>query len=103
MTPIAARTVMILIVGLVTISAIVLVNSRFHGSFLIGLLVIVLPLLILSYLLPRVLPVRCPNCGGKMQFRFRRLEEKDFYSYVCSNCANHHEWEGASSGSSLDN
>ena len=40
---------MTLVISAVVISAIILVNTRYHGSFLVGLLVIVLPFLVLSY------------------------------------------------------
>ena len=45
---------MTLVISAVVISAIILVNTHYHGSFLVGLLVIVLPFLVLSYVLPRV-------------------------------------------------
>jgi hypothetical protein len=68
MKPTTARAVMIVITLSVVIVGVVVVNSRFHGSFVVGLLAIVVPFLILGFSLPRLLPVRCPRCGGKMRF-----------------------------------
>lgn len=95
---------MTLIVSLVAISGIVLVNSRYHGAFLIGLLIIVVPVLVLSFGLPHLLPVRCTQCGGKTRFRFGEASERgsQIYSYVCERCAHRHDWEGSSSGATLD-
>lgn len=91
-----------LIIAAVAIAGIVYVNARLEGGFVAGVLIIVLPVLVLSFVLPRALPVRCPNCAGRMRFHFRRVGEKDLYSVVCERCADWHEWEGASSASSLD-
>jgi len=107
MKPTTARAVMIVITLGVVIVGVVVVNSRFHGSFVVGLLAIVVPFLILGFSLPRLLPVRCPRCGGKMRFHFLRPassrgSEPSRYAYVCERCLERHEWEGASSGSSLD-
>jgi hypothetical protein len=98
MKPRTARFVMALIVSLVAISGIVIVNSRYHGSFLIGVLLIVIPVLALSLLLPRILPVRCDRCGGRMHFYYRKGPHlQDLYSYQCEQCGARHEWEGSSS------
>jgi len=107
MKPTTARAVMIVITLGVVIVGVVVVNSRFHGGFLAGVVLIVAPLLTLSFLLPHLLPVRCPRCGGKMRFHFLRPasnpgNEPSRYAYVCQRCLERHEWEGASSGSSLD-
>jgi hypothetical protein len=104
MTPGAAHLVMTLIISLVAIGGIVVVNSRYHGSFFIGLLLIVLPFLVLSFTLPYLLPVRCPRCRWKMTFRpGRRIgERRELFASVCNHCGNRHEWEGASNGSTLD-
>jgi hypothetical protein len=94
---------MTLVVSAVAIAGIVFVNSRFDGGFLAGLLLIVAPVLFLVVALPRTLPVRCPDCGGKMRFGFRRrTDSQDLYSYQCEQCAHRHEWEGSSSPASLD-
>jgi hypothetical protein len=69
---------------------------------------IVVPLLALAYLLPRLLPVKCPKCGARMQFTrlvipvAKSAEPREFFGYVCNNCSEKQLWEGASSGSSLD-
>jgi hypothetical protein len=96
---------MTLIIASVAISAIILVNSRFHRSLLIGLLVIVLPFLLPSFSLPYLLPVRCPKCRGKMRFQFLKKSggSQQTYAYTCDQCDHRHEWEGGSSGSTLDN
>src|SRR4051812_25073011 len=100
MKPIVARVLMITIVSAVAISGIVLVNSRFAGSFAVGLALIVAPVLALSFLLPRLLPVRCSACGGRMRFRYgKRLQEQDVYAYVCEGCQQRHEWAAGSSPS----
>ena len=72
MKPMTARGVMIVITLSVVIVGVVVVNSRFHGSFLSGVVIIVAPLLILSFLFPHLLPVRCSRCRGKMRFHFPR-------------------------------
>src|SRR4029453_3649852 len=74
MSPTVARVVMTLAISAVVISAIILVNTRYHGSFLVGLFVIVLPFLVLSYVLPRLLPVRCPRCHARMRFRLSQID-----------------------------
>ena len=95
---------MTLIISGVAITGIVFVNSRYDGSFFVGLLLIVLPLLGLSYSLPYVIPVHCPRCGGRMRFRFitKANEARQLYAYICDQCRHRHEWEGATSGSTLD-
>src|SRR4051812_26022534 len=104
MKPIVARVLMITIVSAVAISGIVLVNSRFAGSFAVGLALVVAPVLALSFLLPRVLPVRCSACGGRVRFCYGKgRHAQDVYAYVCEGCQHRHEWEGGSSPSSLDN
>jgi hypothetical protein len=107
MKPITARAVMTSITLVVVIAGTVFVNSVFHGSFVVGLVVIVLPFLILGFTLPYLLPVRCPPCGGKMRFHFVRptsskASEAARFAYVCLRCDERHEWEGASGGSSFD-
>ena len=104
MRPIAARVLITLIVLAFVIGASVFVNSRFHGSFAAGIIVLVLPFLALSFSLPYLLPVRCPKCSGKMRFHFlkQKTDSRQMYAYICEQCTQRHEWEGASSGSSLD-
>ena len=93
---------MTLVISAVVISAIISVNTRYHGSFLVGSLVIVLPFLVLSYVLPRLLPVRCPRCHARMRFRLSQIDDRrQLFAYVCDRCKTGHEWEGASSGSTL--
>ena len=104
MKPIAARVFITLIVLPFAVGASVFVNSRFHGSFVAGIFVLVLPFLALSFSLPYLLPVRCPKCLGKMRFHFlkQKTDSPQMYAYVCERCTQRYEWEGASSGSSLD-
>lgn len=102
MSPIAARVWMTLIVLVFVVAATVFVNSRFHGGLAVGIVLIVLPLLLLSFALPRLLPVRCPKCSARMRFRYVNRENGSIYAYICERCAHRHEWEGASGGSSLD-
>ena len=104
MKPIAARVLITVIVLAFVIVASVFVNSRFHGSFAAGIIPLVLPFLALSFSLPYLLPVRCPKCSGKMRFHFLKpkTDSRQMYAYVCERCTQRHEWEGASSGSSLD-
>lgn len=93
---------MTLLVAATAIAAICIVNSQFHGEFFAGLMLIVAPVLLLSFLLPRILPVRCPNCGARMRFRIAPGgKQPDRYAFVCQRCAEQHEWEGASSPASL--
>jgi DNA-directed RNA polymerase subunit RPC12/RpoP len=105
MKPASARLLMILLISAVAIAGIAIVNSVHHGSLVVGLLLIVLPVLVLSFSLPHLLPVRCPRCNGKMRFRFAydSQQQRHFYSYACVHCANRHEWEGSSSTATLDN
>ena len=105
MKPIVARVLITLIVLTFVIGASVFVNSRFQGSFAAGIIVIVLPFLALSFSLPYLLPVRCPKCSGRMRFHFlkQKTDSRQRYAYVCERCTQRHEWEDASSGSSLDN
>jgi hypothetical protein len=104
MKPIAARVLITLIVLAFVIGASVFVNSRFHGSFAAGIIVLVLPFLALSFSLPYLLPVRCPKCSGKMRFHFlkQKTDSPQMYAYVCDRCTQRHEWEAASSSSSFD-
>jgi hypothetical protein len=104
MKPATARGFFMVITLVFLIVMTTFVNSRFHGSFLIGLLIIVLPFLAISFGLPHLLPVRCSKCSGKMRFRFLRQTDasRQMYAYICERCAHRHEWEGASSDSSLD-
>jgi hypothetical protein len=104
MKPITARVFITPIVLAFVIGASVFVNSRFHGSFAAGIFVLVLPFRALSFSLPYLLLVRCPKCSGKMRFHFlkQKTDSPQMYAYVCERCTQRHEWEGASSGSSLD-
>ena len=106
MKPATARVLMTVIILGYVIAASVFVNSRFHGSFAVGLIVIIVPFLVLSFSLPYLLPVRCVRCGGKMHFHFKGAKRdksgEHLYAYVCECCDERHEWEGASSGPSLD-
>ena len=108
MKPATARVVMTSFTLVVLIAGVVVVNSFYHGSFVVGLFLIVLPVLLLAYILPRLLPVRCPKCGNRMRFKrvvipiAKRPEPREFYGYECETCAQQYLWEGASSGSSLD-
>jgi predicted RNA-binding Zn-ribbon protein involved in translation (DUF1610 family) len=103
MKPTSARALMITITLAYVISAVVIVNSYFSGSFIVGLLIIVLPFLVLSFSMPHVLLVRCPSCGEKMRFSFNPSRHSSassqFYAYRCDRCGYRHEWEGATSGS----
>lgn len=109
MKPTTARIIITATVFAVVILGVGIVNSSFHGSFVVGLFIIVLPFLVLSYSLPLVLPVKCMKCGGRMHFHFtpQRVEhenkaEKEMYGYVCERCSTAHLWESASSESTLD-
>ncbi|MFL6595437.1 MAG: hypothetical protein ACJ8HQ_08335 [Chthoniobacterales bacterium] len=104
MKPVHARIVVTLLVSAVAISGIVFVNSRYHGSFLAGLLLIVLPVLALSFSLPHLIAVRCPHCQAKMRFHFVRpdREGRCAYAYVCASCAGRYEWRAGESSSTLD-
>ena len=104
MKPITARVLMTLIVLAFVIGATVVVNSRFHGNFAVGIVLILGPFLALSFSLPYLLPVRCERCDGGMRFHFlkRRGDSPQMFGYVCERCGGRHEWEGASSGNSLD-
>ena len=98
---------MVLVCLLTVIAGVFIVNSFFSGSFLVGLLIIVLPLLLLAYLLPRLLPVKCSRCGARMRFKQVLVptasdESREFYGYACPVCSSEHLWEGASPGGSLD-
>ena len=95
---------MTLIMLAFVIGATVLVNSRFHGNFGVGIVLILVPFLALSFSLPYLLPVRCERCGGRMRFHFlKRLgASSQMFGYVCEQCGRRHEWEGASSGNSLE-
>jgi DNA-directed RNA polymerase subunit RPC12/RpoP len=105
MKPITARVLMTLIMFAFVIGATVLVNSRFHGNFGVGIVLILMPFLVLSFSLPNLLPVRCEHCGGRMRFHFlkRPGDSPQMFGYVCERCGRRHEWEGASSGDSFDN
>lgn len=93
---------MTIILSAVAIAGITLVNSRFDGSFVVGLLLIVVPVLLLAFVLPHLLPVRCSQCGRGMRFSSRRVRDIDLYAYVCPGCSHRYEWEGSSSPASLD-
>lgn len=79
----------------ITIVGVVIVNSMYQGSFVVGLLVIALPVMFLAYLLPLIVPVKCQKCNGSMRFRFnpqrdRPVSEADnpnLYEYVCQECS----------------
>lgn len=98
---------MVVVVLFAAIAGVVTVNQFFGGSFLYGLLIIVLPVLLLGLLLPRVLPVKCPKCGAGMRFQHVRPspsgpdQPEDLYGYTCASCREKYLWEGASSGSTL--
>jgi hypothetical protein len=108
MKPGTARIVLTLILLAFVIAGVVVVNSYFGGSFWVGLLLIVLPFLLLAYVLPHLLPVRCPKCGARMRFKRGRLpagkpdQPGESFGYVCTACPQKNLWEGASSDSSLD-
>jgi DNA-directed RNA polymerase subunit RPC12/RpoP len=104
MKPITARVLMTLIMFAFVIGPTVLVNSRFHGNFGVGIVLILVPFLALSFSLPFLLPVRCQHCGGRMRFHFlkRPGDSPQIFGYVCERCGRRHEWEGASSGDSFD-
>jgi len=99
MKPIIARVLRTLIVLALVIGATVLLNSRFHGNFGVGIVLILVPFLGLSFSLPYLLLVRCERCSGRMQFHFlKRLgASSQMFGYVCERCGRCHEWEGASS------
>jgi DNA-directed RNA polymerase subunit RPC12/RpoP len=104
MKPITARVLITVIVLAFVIGATVLVNSRYQGDFGVGIVLILVPFLALSYSLPYLLPVRCERCGGRMRFHFlKRLgDSPQMFGYICERCGGRHEWEGASSGSLFD-
>lgn len=108
MNPRAARAVMTIAVLAVAAVGVWIVNARFEGAFLPGLLLIVVPVLALSHVLPKLLPVRCPGCGGRMRFHFlpaqatKPSQASDLYGYRCERCTTEHLWEGTSSGSFMD-
>jgi len=99
---------MTLIILTVVGTGVVVVNSFFGGSFAVGLALIVLPLLLLAYLLPRLLPVKCPRCGARMRFKrvvlpiSRSSQPRELYGYACVSCPHEDLREASSSGSSLD-
>ena len=99
---------MTLIILTVVGAGVVVVNSFFGGSFAVGLALIVLPFLLLAYLLPRLLPVKCPRCGARMRFKrivlpiARSSEPRELYGYTCVSCPHEDLREATSSGSSLD-
>jgi hypothetical protein len=105
-------TAMILVV--VAVAVLVANSPPFNGRFLPGILIVVLPFLLLAFLLPKVIPVCCPNCNGRMRFRWlgtkrsdptskNQTERKpDLYAYVCDACGEQHAWEGSDSGHGLD-
>src|SRR5919199_5272983 len=107
MRPTTARIIITFTVLAAVALGVGIVNSTFHGSFIAGLFIIVLPFLVLSYLLPLAIPVRCRRCGGRMRFRFapRRIalggeaRRDEVYGYVCEGCAAAQLWEGDASGS----
>lgn len=101
MKPVFARILMTLLISAVAITGV----CYSGGSFLAGLLFIVLPMLLLSFTLPYLLPVRCSRCRGKMRFHFVATDggSHHVYSYRCEKCAERYEWTASTSGSSLDN
>ena len=110
MRPTTARIIVTFTVLAAAALGVGIVNSSFHGSFIAGLFIIVLPLLALSYLLPLAIPVRCRKCGGRMRFRFapRRTarggeaRRDEVYGYVCEGCAAARLWKDDASGSALE-
>lgn len=78
-------------------------SAPFNGEFLPGLMIVVLPVLALSFVLPKIIPVSCPKCNTRMPFRFKRSTEAEWlFGYTCDRCGNDYTWSGASSGSSFD-
>src|SRR5438874_7684281 len=76
MKPIAARVLITLIILAFVIGASVFVNSRFHGSFAAGIILLVLPFLALSFSLPYLLPVRCPKMLRQNAVSFFETENR---------------------------
>ena len=107
MTPSAARVVITVVLLFLVIAGVSIVNSFYGGSFALGMIIIVLPFLLLAHLLPRLLPVKCPKCRGRM--RFRRIilpvagadRPGERYGFSCVSCPANHVWGGTSSGSIL--
>ena len=110
MRPTTARIIITCTVLTAVALGVGIVNSSFHGSFIAGLFIIVLPLLVLSYLLPLALPVKCRECGGRMRFRFtpRRSARggeargREVYGYVCEGCGAAQPWGDDASGGTLE-
>lgn len=110
MRPAAARVIITITILAVVIIGVGIVNSRYDGGFVAGLFIIVLPFVGLAYLLPLIIPVKCPTCSGRMRFQFApqaitrvdETEPKEFYGYTCEKCSATHLWEGSTSGSSFD-
>jgi len=85
-----------LVMVVIGLSGIILANSRFGGTFFWGLLVVVAPLACAYFILFRVVPVRCPNCKGKMRFRTirrgigpesQKAETRLLHGFVCARCS----------------
>ncbi|PYK62199.1 MAG: hypothetical protein DME43_00770 [Verrucomicrobia bacterium] len=70
MKPIIARVLRTLIVLALVIGATVLLNSRFHGNFGVGIVLILVPFLGLSFSLPYLLLVRCERCSRQDAISF---------------------------------
>jgi DNA-directed RNA polymerase subunit RPC12/RpoP len=102
MKPATARVLMIVLVSAAGISGVLVANGApFNGRFLPGLFIVVFPVLLLAFLLPKILPVRCEKCGGRMSMRWLGPQsparrEPDLYAYICSKCGDRHVWEGPS-------
>src|ERR1051325_75659 len=64
MKPGTARVAMTVMTVTVVIGGVVVVNSFFRGSFVVGLVLIVLPLFLVTSVLPRVLPVKFGRGAG---------------------------------------
>jgi hypothetical protein len=102
---------MIVVVLLTAMAGVFIANSSpFNGRFLPGLLIVVAPVLLLSFALPKLLPVRCEKCLGRMQFRWlgpkpqasgENRSQPDLYAYICAHCGDRHVWEASDSGHGL--
>ena len=102
------------IFAVVVVGVFVANSAPFDGRFLPGLLIVVAPFLLLAFLLPRVIPVRCPRCNGRMRFHWlgseraahirqdQASQRRNLFAYTCDACGERHVWEGSDSGHGLD-